>query len=180
MATYPAQSVELEAGWESQAFGPSPWLNTADEATSYLEGTAFFVFRADFGDVPATDSFALAVQARINGFAVLRVSLTYGGTGGVTPGTSADVDLYGIGLVDEAWGSAQTGAVPLSHPGGPLSLWFRTTSDGGFWENWLSYLAVVPVDAVPIRRTTPRDDLRRTFPRSRAVQSSNRTGGGYL
>jgi hypothetical protein len=40
-------------------------------------------------------------------------------------------------------------------------------------------------DSVPIRRTYPRDDglaggSRRTWPPSKAVQSSNRTSGGYL
>lgn len=68
---------------------------------------------------------------------------------------------------------------PVTNP--DITLTYRW--QGPRWRWVYDELPVEP--AVPYRRVFPRDDAltggaRRTFPPSRAVQSSNRIGGGYL
>lgn len=152
MAEVPPSTVApVEAGWDAQFVGASPWLTTRDDATSYINGANFFKFRCDFTGAPA-GAVKLMIRGNISGNPQLRVS-TDSGFATETTLTLSDQ------LVQAAWSEGQF-TTPLTIAGGTVSLWVRTTGTGT-WAQSLTYLALVSASGVRyIRkcRRFPRDD----------------------
>lgn len=146
----PTTVAPVEAGWDAQFVGASPWLTTRDDATSYINGANFFVFRCDFTGAPA-GAVTLVIRANIEGNPQLRVSTD---SGFVIRHTVTLADQ----LAQSTW-SEGTVTTPLTIAGGTVSLWIRTTGTGT-WRQSLTYLALFGGDGrTPPLRLMNRDDI---------------------
>lgn len=196
----PASVVSVPATYASVVQvvgGPNP-LASEDDAT-YVDYTTFHVDNRCEVTFPATALPAgvmpdvVDLVYRVRGPASLvRPQFSYS-----PPSSSSIVSATGsTAPADHSWitgeypdvpfiTTAQVAAGEVGVSVTPWRMWVRATPGGGITAEALlqiSYLAlrIHYVDDEPIRRTTPRDDLRRTFPSTRSLQSSNRTGGAYL